>query len=478
MNAVVDTVGSRQPVLFKSSSALTAVVLALRTVVPAAVASLTLYVLVEAFAIRPVEEFSALLVLATVLSILVLQPARDTITELLLPRRQIAQELVLRWAVLLLILIAIGSATGQLSGYAKKVTIIWALVTPIPLFFVTMVLHEIARRVLCSRQNVRSAVFVGCNDTSRYLADRLSRHPELCMEVRGFFDDRNPKRLEAPASVGLLGSLADLPAFVKRNGIDIIFVSLPLRHIRRVHDLVRALDDTTASLYYLPDVFVSDLVQARASQILGVPVIAMRETPFHGYRGVAKRLMDVAFASLGLVLLSPLLALIALGIRATSPGPVVFHQRRYGLDGREIVIYKFRTMRVAEDSGWLDQARRDDARVTPFGKFLRRWSLDELPQLVNVLQGRMSLVGPRPHAVAHNEEYRRLIPGYMVRHKVPPGLTGLAQVRGYRGETRRLADMQARVHFDLEYVRNWSLLLDLQILVMTIPRLFNTDKAY
>jgi len=251
-----------------------------------------------------------------------------------------------------------------------------------------------------------------------------------------------------------------------------------MRHIRRVHDLLDALSDTTVSLYYLPDVVMSHLVQARTGEILGVPVITMRETPFHGYRGFAKRLMDVTIATGVLFAMAPVLLAVALGIKLTSPGPVLFRQRRYGLDGREITIYKFRTMTVAEDSGWVAQASPGDARVTAFGRFLRRWSLDEFPQLINVLQGRMSLVGPRPHAIAHNEEYRRLIKGYMVRHKVPPGITGLAQVKGFRGQTPRLQDMQGRVHFDLEYLNNWSLVLDLKILLMTIPKLFQTDKAY
>jgi putative colanic acid biosynthesis UDP-glucose lipid carrier transferase len=188
--------------------------------------------------------------------------------------------------------------------------------------------------------------------------------------------------------------------------------------------------------------------------------------------------MDLVFATAGLLVAGPFLLAIAAAIKLTSKGPVLFRQRRYGLDGREIVIYKFRTMHVTEDSGWLDQASRDDARVTPLGRFLRRCSLDEMPQLVNVLQGRMSLVGPRPHAVGHNEEYRRLIKGYMVRHKVPPGITGLAQIKGFRGPTPRLQDMQARVYYDLEYLRHWSLWLDLKIMFLTVPKLFKTDKAY
>jgi putative colanic acid biosynthesis UDP-glucose lipid carrier transferase len=177
-------------------------------------------------------------------------------------------------------------------------------------------------------------------------------------------------------------------------------------------------------------------------------------------------------------LLSPLLLGIAWAVKRSSPGPVLFRQRRYGLDGREIQVYKFRTMTVAEDGPRVTQATRNDQRVTPIGRHLRRWSLDELPQLINVLQGTMSLVGPRPHAVAHNEEYRKLIKRYMVRHKVLPGITGLAQVRGCRGETARVEDMEARVVFDLEYMRNWSPLLDLQILVATVFAVVRTDRAY
>ena len=298
------------------------------------------------------------------------------------------------------------------------------------------------------------------------------------MTVKGFFDDRSAQRLDATPHQPLLGPLSQLPEFIKNNDIDVIFIALPLRHIRRVQDLLHALGDTTVSMYYLPDVLVSDQFQARVGEILGVPVIAMRESPFYGYRGAAKRLMDLVIASLVLLFTGPFLLAIAAAIRLTSKGPVLFRQRRYGLDGREIVIYKFRTMTVTEDAGWMNQASPNDARVTPLGRFLRRYSLDEMPQLINVLQGRMSLVGPRPHAVGHNEEYRRLIKDYMVRHKVPPGLTGLAQIKGFRGATPRLQDMQGRVHYDLEYLRNWSLLLDLKILVLTVPKLFQTDKAF
>jgi putative colanic acid biosynthesis UDP-glucose lipid carrier transferase len=242
--------------------------------------------------------------------------------------------------------------------------------------------------------------------------------------------------------------------------------------------MMEALHDTTVSIYYVPDVFVFDLIQSRATDIDGVPVVAMRETPFHGYQMIAKRILDVVLAVAMIIVLAPVVAVAAMLIKLSSPGPVIFKQRRYGLDGDEIYVYKLRTMRVVESGEEIVQATRGDSRVTRIGRFLRRSSMDELPQLFNVLQGKMSLVGPRPHAVAHNEQYRRLIKGYMVRHKALPGITGLAQVSGCRGETERLEEMERRVSFDLDYLRSWSLILDLQILLLTVVKVWRDEKAY
>ena len=207
-----------------------------------------------------------------------------------------------------------------------------------------------------------------------------------------------------------------------------------------------------------------------------MPVVSVRDTPYFGVRGLIKRLSDILIASLILLLASPVMALIAVGIKLTSPGPVLFKQRRYGLDGEEISVYKFRSMTVTEDGDRIVQAKKRDPRVTPFGKFLRRSSLDELPQFFNVLQGRMSVVGPRPHAVAHNEMYRKVVKGYMIRHKVKPGITGWAQVNGLRGETDTLDKMAARIEYDLEYIRNWSVMLDLWIILKTVKVVFGGDR--
>ena len=285
-------------------------------------------------------------------------------------------------------------------------------------------------------------------------------------------------RLGLEADAQLFGPLTDLGTYVKEHRTDVIFIALPIRHLKRVMNLLDDLRDTTASIYYVPDIFVFDLIQARSGEIHGIPVVAMCETPFYGYRGVTKRLTDIVLSVLILLLFLPLLLLIAVLVKASSPGPVIFKQRRYGLDGREIAVYKFRTMSVTEDGAEVRQASKTDNRITRIGGILRRTSMDELPQLINVLQGRMSLVGPRPHAVAHNEEYRKLIKGYMVRHKVLPGITGLAQVNGCRGETALLEEMEARVNYDLEYLRRWTPMLDVKIILLTAVKVFRDEKAY
>jgi putative colanic acid biosynthesis UDP-glucose lipid carrier transferase len=232
--------------------------------------------------------------------------------------------------------------------------------------------------------------------------------------------------------------------------------------------LINALRDTTASVYFVPDAFAFDLIQGRLAEVNGMPVLSVCETPFHGTDAILKRLMDIALGGCAFLLTLPVIVLIAAAVKLSSPGPALFRQRRYGLNGEEITVYKFRSMIVCEDGAVVTQATAKDRRVTAIGRFIRRTSLDELPQLFNVLQGSMSLVGPRPHAVAHNEKYRRLINGYMIRHKVRPGITGLAQINGLRGETETVEKMAERVRYDLEYLRNWSPWLDLRILFKSL----------
>ena len=453
------------------------VLLWLLEALPAVMAGVMFYPLTRIYDVEFDRPFLVLSILAATFTLAIL-PSRNPTRQLISGGLELATNLLLRWAVLVAALLALGYVTKFSEDFSRRVVVTWVLVTPVLLVMLSLILHGVTRAVLRDAAQSRRAVIVGCTQASMELAKRLSLHVELGISVAGFFDDRGSDRLGCSKHAQLLGRFEDVSPFVNTRNIDVIFVALAPGQLSRVRELVHELGDTTASIYFLPDVSGFDSIQQRASEILGMPVVAMCETPFHGYRGLIKRLMDVTIALGALVVLSPLLAAIAIAVKRGSPGPVLFRQRRYGLDGREINVLKFRTMTVCENGALVTQASRNDLRVTPIGKHLRRWSLDELPQLINVLQGTMSIVGPRPHAVAHNEEYRKLIKRYMVRHKVLPGITGLAQVRGCRGETARVEHMEARVLFDLEYMRRWSPMLDLEIILATAVAVIKTDNAY
>jgi putative colanic acid biosysnthesis UDP-glucose lipid carrier transferase len=428
------------------------------------------------------QHFELLLTLVMLLGIALLQPERGLMPQLIGGRRQLVARIAFRWLMLLCALLFIGYATKSSSEFSRRMVFSWAVTTPGFLIGTALLIHGGLKQLLANPESARRAIFVGYNDISVSLARKVERTSAAALQIAGFFDDRAPHRLGSgdPAELqdALKGGLKDIVEYVKQNTIDVIFVALPVNHISRVQKLLDDLRDTTVSIYYVPMVFPFDTIQGGTSEFLGVPLIALCETPFHGYRGVNKRLTDLILASLILIPAAPFMLLVGLLVRFTSPGPVIFRQRRYGLDGQQITVYKFRTMTVTEDGDSIRQASQADTRITPLGRLLRRTSVDELPQLLNVLQGRMSLVGPRPHAVAHNELYRKLIKGYMLRHKVAPGMTGLAQVHGMRGETQTLEQMEARLKYDLDYLRNWSPLLDVKILLKTLLIVARGDKAY
>jgi putative colanic acid biosynthesis UDP-glucose lipid carrier transferase len=466
-----------EPIVFKRSVVVGQLVL-IQLLVPPIVAIGMLYGLIGLYDARLDSEVRMLMILVAILAPMVMK--RPEVTGLtVIPRwGSIAISLLLRWGVLLAILFAIGYATKTSEEFPRRVILTWAIITPVPLVLVSILFNEIVRQFMFAPSNVRTAVVAGYNEVSITLVDRIRQNPGLGISVSGYFDDRSVERLGVPAGTDLLGGLSELPTHVNAAKIDLIFIALPMRQVQRVVDLLDELRDTTASIYFVPDIFVMDLIQSRTADISGVPIVAMCETPFQGSRGLVKRFMDVSISTVVLLVLAPLLLAVALLIKLGSPGPVIFRQRRYGLDGHIIDVYKFRTMMVVEDGPQVKQVTRDDPRVTAIGRFLRRYSIDELPQLFNVLAGSMSLVGPRPHAVAHNEEYRRLIKGYMVRHKVLPGITGLAQVNGCRGETSRLEEMKARIEYDLDYLRQWTPSLDLLIMFKTAIQVLGDRKAY
>ncbi|MBK1613304.1 undecaprenyl-phosphate glucose phosphotransferase [Rubrivivax gelatinosus] len=382
------------------------------------------------------------------------------------------------WLSLLAILALCGYATRSLSFFDPAVIAWWALLTPTLQWLAFYGGRQLLRQAAARPQNRRHALVVGAGPLGVKVSTAFRARGDIGLSFLGYFDDRIDERIDAEAAAQRLGGLADVARHVREHRVDEVYITLPLGSQPRIVALLEQLQGTTASLFYVPDVFGISIIQGRLMDMNGVPVVGICETPFTGSNMVAKRISDIVLASLILLLISPILLLLALGVKLSSPGPVIFRQRRNGLAGEEIEVYKFRSMRSMDNGAVIKQATKGDPRITPFGAFIRRTSLDELPQFVNVLQGRMSIVGPRPHAVAHNEQYREIIKAYMVRHKVKPGITGWAQVNGHRGETDTVEKMRARVEYDLEYLRNWSIGLDLQIIARTVKLVFFDRNAY
>jgi len=382
------------------------------------------------------------------------------------------------WLSLLVILALCGYATRSLQLFNIEVLAWWALVTPVLQWLAYFSGRKLMRHMAQRPENRRSAVVVGAGALGVKVARAFQARGDIGLSFMGYFDDRADDRVDGAAALQRLGNLRQVAPYTREHGIHEVYITLPLGSQPRIVELLEQVQGTTASVFFVPDVFGISIIQGRLQDMNGVPVVGLCETPFTGTNRLVKRLSDLVLASAILLLIAPLLLAIAFGVKLGSPGPVIFRQRRNGLDGEEIVVYKFRSMRTQDDGEVVPQASKADPRITPFGAFLRRTSLDELPQFVNVLQGRMSIVGPRPHAVAHNEQYRQLIKAYMVRHKVKPGITGWAQIHGHRGETDTIEKMQARVEYDLEYLRNWSLGLDLQIIARTIKLVFFDRHAY
>lgn len=322
--------------------------------------------------------------------------------------------------------------------------------------------------------NARYAAIVGGGTLAHVLMARLEQNSWMGIRVFGVYADECRDNLADLRR----GTAVDVVEVARRGDVDNVYITLPMSQEDTIRELLDALMDTTVSVFLIPDIFAFDLMNARQDNIGGLPAISLVDSPLTVLGAVLKRAFDLVVGSLILLLIAlPMLA-IAIAIKLTSPGPVIFRQTRYGMDGKPISVWKFRSMITQDNGAVVQQATRNDPRLTPIGGFLRRTSLDELPQFINVLQGHMSIVGPRPHAVAHNELYRQQIRGYMMRHKMKPGITGWAQVHGYRGETDTLEKMEKRVEYDLEYIRNWSLWLDARIVVMTIIGGFFGKNAY
>ena len=413
-----------------------------------------------------------------ILSVIVFSLTFPGAARLRTPLWRVPFNIALHWLWITALLLLLGLVTQYFDRLSFAIVGNWLWLAPVTQFGAHLLVRAAAPKLRELQGLSRSAVIVGMNEQGLDLARQITESSYSGIRLLGFFDDRNEVRRGQHKPYRLSGKLDELSAFVKKHRVQFIYLSLPMAARPRILQVLDGLKDTTASIYFVPDMFITDLIQGRSDSVCGVTVISVCDTPFRGFHGFLKRSSDIVLSLLILVLIFPLLLAIGIAVKMGSPGPAIFRQRRYGLDGEQIVVYKFRSMAVTEDGNQIRQAQKNDLRITPLGAFLRKTSLDELPQFINVLQGRMSVVGPRPHAVAHNELYRTLIKGYMVRHKVRPGITGWAQVNGHRGETDTLEKMQARIDYDLDYLRNWSLQLDLLIIMKTVRLVFKDGSAY
>jgi len=386
------------------------------------------------------------------------------------------------WGLVVIVLVLSNLLFNSDELYNQQLVFYWFIFTPIELVSWHAIVRMLLRYAKESGLNTQTVAILGANDLGASLEKRIVSLPWSSYYLKGYYDDRviEDGRDDVFLNKKTLGGFTDLVSEAKKGNIHVVFVALPMSAENRISALFKELSDTTVSVYMMLDVFSFDLLNARWLDIGGMPAVSIYESPFTGVDGVTKRIFDIVVGTAILCLIAIPMCFIALGVKLTSPGPVLFKQKRYGMRGEEISVWKFRSMTVSDnnDSGVVVQATKGDARITPYGAFLRKTSLDEFPQFFNVLAGSMSIVGPRPHAISHNEYYRSSIRGYMLRHKVKPGITGWAQINGFRGETDTLDKMEGRIKYDLEYIRRWTIYLDIKIILLTIVKGFSDKNAY
>ncbi len=458
----------------KRSSATTSLI---QGTIYAGVVAGMLWVCVTTYGVQFSAPYQALAILSAAFAFLLLRRS-DLLAPWRMGRRgSIGTQVLSAWAVMVGLLLFVAYVAKASSFFSRVVFTAWALITPVALLMLNFMLRTFSRWFAPYMLARRRAVIVFANESAQVLAASLGESEQY--DLLGYFDDRREARLGEYAQIcPRLGRLAKAKAYVMDNAIDVVFVMLSNDGIGRSMELMDDLGDTTASLYLVPDIALYDLVNAEPAEVEGVQVLRIAETPMYGIDGLYKLMFDFVVSMIALLLLWPVLLVIAIAVRLDSPGPAIYRQLRYGLNGQSFEVYKFRTMRINDTDDKVVQVSRDDARVTPIGRFLRRTSLDELPQLWNILRGDMSLVGPRPHPVKLNEQYRLEVRHYMLRHKVKPGLTGWAQVNGLRGETAQLERMEQRIRYDLEYIRRWSPMFDIRILIRTLLIVWRDRNAY
>jgi putative colanic acid biosynthesis UDP-glucose lipid carrier transferase len=390
----------------------------------------------------------------------------------------VIQNILTAWFCMTFAVVMVIGFSSIVEDSQKNQVLFWLLITPIGIFGWHLMSRLLLNFARSSGENLRRVAIIGATPLGLDLENIIIKQARMGFSFIGYFDDREPSDDDRLVPVNVAGNYEELIKKIKNNELDVIFITLPMESEKRIKSILCDLSDTSIVVYLVPNLFDFDLLGAKVENFNGIPIISIFDTPHIGIDGFTKRLFDIILSILVLSVISIPMLVIALTIRFSSPGPVLFVQRRYGFRGEDIFVWKFRTMVVCEDDLIVNQATQNDLRITKFGQFLRRTSLDELPQFFNVLQGSMSIVGPRPHAAVHNEYYRGQIKGYMLRHNVKPGITGLAQIRGFRGETDTLEKMEDRIRCDLEYIHTWSIWMDLEIFLITIVKGFLHKNAY
>ncbi|MCB1884000.1 MAG: undecaprenyl-phosphate glucose phosphotransferase [Geminicoccaceae bacterium] len=393
---------------------------------------------------------------------------------------QQSRRLVVAWPLVLVILLTLGFISDTLDDVSRAWVGLWLAFGLGGLFAVRVAVQAQIGAWHRAGRLTRNVVVIGAGEHGRRFVEHL-RHGEQSVNLIGLFDDRRERVPDYVAGYPVLGTVDDLLIFARHHRIDQVVVALPWGAEARLLGWMKKLRNLPVEVRLCPDMIGFHLPHSGVSHIGGVPLLNVFEKPLAGWDWIVKAVEDRLLAGIILLAISPLMLIIAFGIKLTSPGPVFFKQKRYGFNNEVIEVYKFRSMYQGSAQGGLgvvQQATRGDPRITPIGGFLRRTSLDELPQFLNVFKGDMSIVGPRPHAVAHNEQYARLIDEYLARHKVKPGITGWAQVHGLRGETDTLEKMERRVQYDLYYIENWSFFLDMKIILTTFLVGFMHPNAY
>lgn len=384
------------------------------------------------------------------------------------------------WFITWATLVIIAFLFKDTENFSRLAITIWAILVPIGLTLYRVVIRSLLGNYRAKGKNTKNIVIIGAGKVGQNVSETINSNKWLGFNISAYIDD-DPKLINKKIdNIPVIGTTDQVAYLVNKYMYDEVYICLPMYAEPKIKAILNQLTDTTAIVKFVPDFFTFDLMHAAQwIDLKGIPVVSVYDTPLNSSTArMLKRFEDIILSTIILIIISPILIVLAIGVKLTSSEPILFKQRRYGLNGKEIKIYKFRSMITQDNKRTINQATKNDPRVTKFGAFLRRTSLDELPQFINVIQGKMSVVGPRPHANAHNEQYRKLVPKYMQRHLVKPGITGWAQINGWRGETETLTKMEKRIEFDLHYINNWSLWLDIKIIVQTIFKGFCSKNAY